>query len=147
MFSSCISCSLWRRILNIFLRRGGGCSPIWMFPHTTVAFWLSLPFGQFTHHLSIPMYLWKQNLKHFAAVIVGGWGVATTPRSEREGWQRKLIILLILIFLFCPFVTIEVPWVPERANIASGTQGTIEAMFLKYLRHKVDLVGCFTFKL
>ena len=33
-----------------------------------------------------------------------------------------------MIFLFCPFVTIM-------------------TMFIQYLRHKVDLIGCFTFKL
>ena len=64
----------------------------------------------------------------------GGVGVAITPAAplpsprswEGRGGRRKKFF--ILIFLFCLFVTIM-------------------KMLLKQLRHKVDLVGCFTFNI
>ena len=50
-------------------------------------------------------------------------------RPEREEVTAELNnFFLILTFLISPFVTIK-------------------TMFLKYLRHKVDLVGCFNLKL
>ena len=62
----------------------------------------------------------------------GGGGVcnnAPPPRPEREGVAAKINkIFAIFIFWFFPFVITM-------------------TMFLKYLRHKVDLVKCFTFNL
>ena len=52
--------------------------------------------------------------------------VATPPRPEREGWAAE-INFPNFDFPFLFFVTIM-------------------AMFLKYLWHKVNLVGCFTFE-
>ena len=57
--------------------------------------------------------------------------VATTPpRPQKEGVAAKINteVFVVFIFLFFPFaITVT--------------------MFLKYLRHKVNLVKCFTFNL
>ena len=60
--------------------------------------------------------------------MLGGGELQQAPRPEREGVAAKKINFVIFIFLFFPFVITM-------------------TMFLKYLRHKVDLVRCFTFNL
>ena len=82
----------------------------------------------------------KKISRIFTVKKVGGWwwwwwwgggGVATAPttRPEREGVAAKITkLFVIFIFLFFPFVITM-------------------TMFLKYLRHKVDLVKCFTLSL
>ena len=124
--------------LTLSLRRVGDCCNPPPFSDFTsyhfcvfakIAIWSIYP-----PFVQIPMYPWKNFSKIFAVKKVGGWGggggAATTPPPswEGRGGSKNKKKIVIFIFLFCPFVIIM-------------------TIFLKYLRHKVDSVKCFTFNL
>ena len=128
-----------------------------VFPRAVFAFSLRLPIGQFTYplsryhagpspperseerrknvartgldtHVSIKIF---KNFCHEKSWSEGGGGglqKKTPPSWEGRGGSKNKQIFKTLIFLFFPFVITM-------------------TMLLKYLKHKIDLVRCFTFNL
>ena len=124
------------RPLTLSLRRGAATPPPFrIFPHTIFAFLLRLPNGQFTHPLSRYSCIYAKNFKNFCHEK--SWGLRGCNNfppppplhPEREGVPAKINTFSQFSFShFFPFVITM-------------------TMFLKDLRHKVDLVKCFTFNL
>ena len=120
--------------VNPLSQSGGGVvapPPFRIFPRTIFAFLLRLPYGQFTYPLSRYPCICEKNFQKFLPWKKLGGGAAATnppPSWEGRGGSKNKSIFVVFIFLFFPFVITM-------------------TMFLKYLRHKVDSVKCFTFNL